>query len=264
MRSYDQLVKEGREVIASLTRNKWLLGDLAIEAVPASTSGSHDGNEERLRTYAEDIGEKPETLRQYRRVAAAWPSGRRLPDVSWSVHQELAGQEDRFKRIYPGLTVDEARRMRGAEPTRHSPPPRTTQEKVESVREALSDPDVAASVAADRDTRERFDAARDHAVKEEIETRNLIEGVDENVLREGKEDRENTQVRRAVLNAVLEARRAVRLGTETVLDDSTKRALREGADAVTSLAGNMRDLAAGVDDVSLAAAVEAWASGEVS
>ncbi len=42
------------------------------------------------RAFADELERaEPGVLEQYRKVAAAWPKGTRVPFVSWSVHREL-------------------------------------------------------------------------------------------------------------------------------------------------------------------------------
>lgn len=131
----------------------------------------------------------------------------------------------------------------------------------ELARELLADEEVASSVVADRDTRRRLDEARERAAGEDIAIRNLTDDVDDEVLREGGVERTNALIRRHITHAVVNGSSAVRLSTEVALNDATKRALTDGARAFEALAGNMRDLAAGAEDIEVAAA--AWSGGSL-
>ena len=51
-----------------------------------------------------------------RTVALAWPEEKRLPDVSFTVHAELASEPNRFELIRPGLTKRQARVLAGKKP----------------------------------------------------------------------------------------------------------------------------------------------------
>ncbi len=59
---------------------------------------THYGARE-LARYADAVGVEYETLKAYRTVARAWESGIRIPDLPSTVHQALAGQDDRAERI---------------------------------------------------------------------------------------------------------------------------------------------------------------------
>lgn len=106
---YQQLVEEGRELVANLSRNQWELGDKALEVAPVGAGHTNSGANERLRQYAKDIGERFQTLRRYRAVAAAWPEGRRRPSVSWSIHAELLPHPEKEEVVEEVSTVREAR-----------------------------------------------------------------------------------------------------------------------------------------------------------
>lgn len=82
--SWEGLVKAGKQA-ASL---QWTLGDLACEV--ETTYGDHT-----LQEYAEAIGVPYKSLLAYRTVAQAFPEGSRNLEISWSVHQVLASQDDR-------------------------------------------------------------------------------------------------------------------------------------------------------------------------
>jgi hypothetical protein len=84
----------------------WLKGDIAREVE------THYGDGD-LEKFAELVGESLSTIESYRTVATAYPDekSRRL-DISWSVHQVFASQDDRAALIagWTG-TVREARKL---------------------------------------------------------------------------------------------------------------------------------------------------------
>lgn len=132
------IVKDGQ-------RN-WFLGDAALEIAPMGEDGAHNGSTEYLAQYADDIGVEEHSLREYRRVAAAWRPDNRLSGTAWKVHMLLAADQD---SIMPGMKVSEARKALGHAPDRRPSPSAPVTERAETVRQYLSDPEVAKEVAAD-------------------------------------------------------------------------------------------------------------------
>ena len=106
------LVEEGRQLAASLSENKWGLGDVAQRFEPIGARGGSPA-QPRLREFADQIGVSYNSLREYRAVAAAWPNDRRLSSVPYAIHQALRGREDRFEIIgsRDRWTVREAREL---------------------------------------------------------------------------------------------------------------------------------------------------------
>jgi len=107
--SRDELVEYGRKV-ASFSEHveavsRWALGDLAC-AVETSYGESE------LAKYAEEVGVKWSTLRDYAQVSAAFPASCRLATNSWTVYRTLAAQDDRLELVAGDrLTVDQAREI---------------------------------------------------------------------------------------------------------------------------------------------------------
>jgi hypothetical protein len=99
----DDYVRAWRELD---NRAAWIKGDLANEVTTRWSDGG-------LQNLAAKLGESTNTLREYRRVAAAWPQDARRLAVPWSVHQVLAAQEDRaaLLKSRPKMTVDKARQL---------------------------------------------------------------------------------------------------------------------------------------------------------
>lgn len=165
MRSYDQLVSEGRAAVRQEQDAKWRLGDLALEVEPLGGDHARTNALARLDEYAAEIGISLEALRQYRTVSAAWPDGTRVPSASWTAHRELMGHPDRASLLKPGMTVNQARQKAGLK-AQGNERPRTTQEKVEAVREFMADPEVATAAAADKAVRSSFAKASDDVFDE--------------------------------------------------------------------------------------------------
>lgn len=95
--NWDEKVQRGRALVTEINDRKWELGDLANEVAPASTVGvSNDGLVQR---FADEIGVSANTLREYRRVSAAWANATRVAFQTWTTHRMLAEREDRFAII---------------------------------------------------------------------------------------------------------------------------------------------------------------------
>ncbi|HLT02792.1 MAG TPA: DUF6192 family protein [Geminicoccaceae bacterium] len=113
------------------------------------------GVHEVLRSYAHEIGISERTLTTYRYVAGAWPENKRNLDVAFSVHKTLAAQPNRFKKIHnPPVdpvsgerrwTLNEALRAASRTPQH----PRTSQERVDRVRDLVRDEEDAVSAVKD-------------------------------------------------------------------------------------------------------------------
>jgi hypothetical protein len=152
-RNWNTLVKEGEAAVDKIAKNKWKLGDLALEVAEMGNSRSNNGSTEKLEEYAATIGVEFRTLQHYREVSAAWPLAlRRVSEASWSVHRELivGGVADtaRLDELLDAangtwLTVDAARVKKGKEPTRFPAPPKDTAGKAKLAAALLADPDVA-------------------------------------------------------------------------------------------------------------------------
>lgn len=97
MKSWTEYVKRGKSLVTEINDRKWELGDLANEVCPASETGVSD--DDRIGKFADEIGISPGTLREYRRVASAWPSATRVALQTWSSHRMIAGRDDRFDVI---------------------------------------------------------------------------------------------------------------------------------------------------------------------
>jgi len=120
-RSWDDLVVEGRSLAEQIGYSRWRLGDLALEVEEMRPHGGFPaGVEARLRVYAAEIGVSFDSLEMNRWVSSRWSAEtRRLdskdgrPAASWSVHQSLAGHEDRANliRARDTWTVSEAREI---------------------------------------------------------------------------------------------------------------------------------------------------------
>jgi hypothetical protein len=110
------LVKEGKALLQQEGNLNWRWGDLVARVMPP-----HSPDRGRLVEWAEEIGwldtgRTLPTLLSLRTVALAWPPDKRLADVSFTVHAELAAMPNRFELIRPGLTKRQARVLAGKKP----------------------------------------------------------------------------------------------------------------------------------------------------
>jgi hypothetical protein len=115
--SYESLVEAGREARHQADNVQWTEGDLAlqVEHLPSAerprdpdTGAFLEDDAKALKRYAADIGVAYSTIKTYRRVADAWPHGKRALVVGWDVHRALTAQDDRFELIHPTLSVRQA------------------------------------------------------------------------------------------------------------------------------------------------------------
>ncbi|MEU9057204.1 DUF6192 family protein [Streptomyces sp. NPDC048384] len=163
---YDELVKLGRDWVATMSSVQWRLGDAAGEIEPMRSYGGSNpsGNDElftvseALRMFAEDVGLAYTTVRDYRWVASRWPKERRRGDVSHTIHKILASipdEQERFEAVNnppanprggpPRWTHDSAKRVMGWKVDT----PESVQEKVDAIHDLATDDAVAAKVATD-------------------------------------------------------------------------------------------------------------------
>lgn len=148
-RSWEELVAEGRHLVEELTNDKFALGDLINEAVTLRQGKrtSHDvvksagDDSTSLHEFAEAVGLSYRQASGYRATASAWPKDHRHYRVSFGVYEELASRDERINVIHDGMTVDEARQVKGNKP-KNELAPKTVAEKREALRELAEDPDV--------------------------------------------------------------------------------------------------------------------------
>lgn len=164
-RSWEDLLAEGQRlkitedrVEAEAGNVRWMWGDLALDVAPIGPSTSNNGAYERLRKFADELDISFDSLREYRRVAGAWPHATRVACEPFTVHQMFAKFEEREEWIANPLeaetgeklerwTTRAAQRFLGNKPSPHyNKPPRTTEEKAAYVRELLADPAVLEAV----------------------------------------------------------------------------------------------------------------------
>ena len=86
--AWEELIGLGLEAAQSISRNQWLLGDLAIQVLIGRQS-------EALEDFAGRIGMDYMTLQNLRRTALAFPKGDRQHGISFSHHEALCAREDR-------------------------------------------------------------------------------------------------------------------------------------------------------------------------
>lgn len=95
--SWNDQIARGRRLVSEIGDRKWELGDLANEVCAAGANGVH--NDDLLGKFASGIGITPSSLREYRRVAAAWPAATRVAAQTWTTHRILSDDEARFEII---------------------------------------------------------------------------------------------------------------------------------------------------------------------
>ncbi|WP_218952138.1 DUF6192 family protein [Amycolatopsis anabasis] len=162
-RRYNQLVREGRQLVEQQSRAQWKLGDAALEIEPIrDRDGEHAIADEELYSvsealelFAEDIGAAATTIKKYRYTSARWPEDQRRSGVSHTIHQVLGKLDERFEVIDdPPMhersgerrwTVDAARRVVGWRVR----DPESTQEKIDKIHDLAADDAVAGVVATD-------------------------------------------------------------------------------------------------------------------
>ncbi|MFH9426628.1 DUF6192 family protein [Streptomyces sp. NPDC017529] len=163
---YDELVKLGRDWVATMSAVQWQIGDAGLEIEPMRSYGGANpsGTEglftvsEAIRMFAEDIGLAYTTVRDYRWVASRWPRRHRRADVSHTIHKILANIPDEAERFEAVTnpppsprdgtarwTHDSAKRIVGWKLDN----PESVQEKVEAIHDLASDDAVAAVVTTD-------------------------------------------------------------------------------------------------------------------
>jgi hypothetical protein len=137
---WTELVREG---IARDGNRNWFLGDAALEIAPMGENGTHNGAEENLRQFADEVGIQFATLNVYRKVAAAWPPVNRITGTSWRVHHQLMGHQE---LISEGMTVSGAAKALGHSNVGRTGPRATAEDRAAAAAEFLADPDVAAAL----------------------------------------------------------------------------------------------------------------------
>lgn len=136
------LVEEGKALLHQEGNLNWRWGDLVARVMPP-----HSSDRGRLVEWAEqigwfDTGRTLPTLLSLRTVALAWPEDKRVPEVSFTVHGELAAMPNRFGLIRPGLTKRQARVLAGKKPEIGS-----KEQRGQVVAGLLMDPSVLAQLA---------------------------------------------------------------------------------------------------------------------
>lgn len=153
IRTWEELIAEGRTLVKDLNQRRWELGDLALEIAPMGASHAHNDAEVKLARFATEIGLELRPVEQYRQVAMAWPQSTRVPSASWSVHREMMSDPDRSAKLRGmaqeapegRVTVDYARRAAGRPAHR----PSDAAGKAAVIREHLRDPEVQREIAKD-------------------------------------------------------------------------------------------------------------------
>jgi len=111
-----ELVSEGRALLHQEGNLNWRWADLVARVMPRD---SQDRGV--VVAWAEDIGwletgRTVTTLLSFRTTALAWPADKRCPQASFTAHQELAAEPNRFEIIRPGMSKRQARVAAGKKP----------------------------------------------------------------------------------------------------------------------------------------------------
>jgi hypothetical protein len=98
---YNTAVRQGRAAIASQYKFNWVLGDLALKV--ATTYGAST-----IERFAADLDVPGKSLYDFRKVAEQYPADQRGV-ASWTVHQILGREDDRFELVQEAMTTAAAR-----------------------------------------------------------------------------------------------------------------------------------------------------------
>lgn len=111
-----QLVAEGRALLKQEGNLSWRWADLVARVMPPN-------HQDRgvVVAWAEEIGwletgRTVTTLLSFRTTALAWPADKRCAQASFTAHQELAAEPNRFEIIQPGMSKRQARVAAGKKP----------------------------------------------------------------------------------------------------------------------------------------------------
>src|SRR5216684_3717046 len=90
VKSIPTLEEAAKEIKQRDQKDRFGIGDIALEQFPIGEEGEHTGVLDGLRHLAELADYEFETLRRYRHIASRIPAERRRSVVSFSVYQEIA------------------------------------------------------------------------------------------------------------------------------------------------------------------------------
>lgn len=156
-------VDRGLKLVGNLTKNKFALGDLALEVAP-NVNNSMEWNtspaKKELEDFAEAIGLSFRSLLEYRTVAATFPPTKRREDVNFTVHKTLVGVDNppaalarrktwtvRSADEYAGKSSRDGQIKSGQKINSST---LSKSEKVEIAREVMKDKDVAREAMRDQ------------------------------------------------------------------------------------------------------------------
>lgn len=110
------LVAEGRALLQQEGNLNWRWGDLVARVMPP-----HSQERGAVVAWAEEIGwldtgRTVTTLLSLRTTALAWPPENRCEGASFTAHQELDAEANRFAIIQPGMSKRQARVAAGKKP----------------------------------------------------------------------------------------------------------------------------------------------------
>lgn len=157
-RDWEDLLAEGVRLREAAERDtpvdRWVLGDLCVEAIPPGTGRAQvSENQRRLAEFGRLTGFAVSLLKDVYKTSKAWPPGTRIIGVSHSKHSTYAARPDRVNRLLNDGLDDGL-------------PPKL-RDKIDKVEKALADPEIRAAVLDRSHTRTRQIVAAAKAIKNE-------------------------------------------------------------------------------------------------
>jgi hypothetical protein len=96
-RSWEDLACEGMRLGQAHPLDRWAIGDLCVEAIPAGSDRAGKSEAQRqLDKFAIDTGISISTLKDCYRTSLAWPPGTRFPEFSQARHSTYAARPNRI------------------------------------------------------------------------------------------------------------------------------------------------------------------------
>lgn len=96
-RSWEDLAYEGMRLRQAHPLDRWAVGDLCVEAIPAgSDKASKSEAQRQIVKFAADTGISISTLKDCYRTSLAWPPGTRIAECSQAKHSTYAARPNRI------------------------------------------------------------------------------------------------------------------------------------------------------------------------
>jgi len=147
-------VAEGSRLSKTAPLDRWAVGDLAVEAVPAAeTRADRSTAQRRLESFSSETNLPLGLLKDCRRTSLAWPLGTRIADVSHARHSKVAGKPNKLRHLL-GDELSEGMTSR-------------LRERIEKAEDLLSDAEVRSAVIERSKARKRYIVAAARALDDE-------------------------------------------------------------------------------------------------